>query len=140
MRLSDNLKDQKAGIDRIVELNSGKLILIDEKVRQYFYNDILLEIWSSYEDKIKGWAIKDLHTDYIAYAFASVKKCFMIPFQTLRRALKINGNKWLYKAKNNLDNFHLVKSKNLTYTTISICVPTNILLEEVKNNILIEWS
>ncbi len=60
---------QRRGIDRRIYLKSGKQYVIDEKVRGKDYSDILLEYWSDYEHRIRGWAVKDLDCDFIAYAF-----------------------------------------------------------------------
>ena len=49
---------QRAGIDRYVVLESGRIIPIDEKVREKDYGDILLERWSNEERKIPGWVHK----------------------------------------------------------------------------------
>ena len=123
---------QRAGIDRILILNSGKTLYIDEKVRESSYNDILLEYWSSIESKIPGWIAKDLATDFIAYVFKPTKKCYMLPFQLLRLSWKKNHREWV-------KNHRIVEAKNKNYTTVSVCVPIEILLESIKKSILIEW-
>src|SRR5215831_21298796 len=56
---------QRAGIDRIVTLTSGRQLKVDEKARRVTYDDVFLEYWSSYERRVPGWVAKDLDVDYI---------------------------------------------------------------------------
>jgi len=124
---------QRGGIDRIILLESGKTIYIDEKVREKAYDDFFLEYWSSLERKIKGWIAKDLATDYIAYAFAPIKKCYLLPFQLLRAAWKQNRVKWC-------DKYFVSKAKNKGYTTEGVCVPIDVVLSSITDSMIIDWD
>lgn len=94
---------QKQGIDRMVWLPSGKQILIDEKCRDKDYGDILLETVSVakrdgnglvVEQKV-GWALDDSkHCDFIAYAIPNASKCYLLPFEIMKEAVRHNLQKW----------------------------------------------
>ena len=120
-----NRELQKSGIDRVIKLSNGKLINVDEKVRYKEYNDIALEHWSSFEDKVLGWCLKPLDCDYILYVFWQSCRYYLIPFPELRRLFEENFDIWrkqytVLKTRN--------RGTNSDYTTISICVPIDLLM------------
>lgn len=86
---------QRQGIDRVITLSGGAQIYIDEKVRGPKYNDVWLETVSVDTTGAPGWVLKPLHCDYLAYAFTGTKICYMFPFQQVRRAWTMYGEKWL---------------------------------------------
>ncbi len=120
-------QSQNLGIDRIIHLKSGKTILVDEKKRKTKWNDILLEYKSnSTKSTNDGWMNKQLHIDYLAYAFMSTKEVYLLDWQTLRRAWLSNGVEWVKKyGTKYADNKH--------YKTLSVPVPIDVLLKEVSN-------
>jgi hypothetical protein len=124
---------QRQGIDRSVILRNGKQILIDEKVRQADYDDILLEVWSDRVRKKPGWVAKDLLCDYIAYAILPRSVCYLLPVPQLRRAWQQKGSYWW------ANNFRPI-AKNEGYETESVVVPTQELLSEIKNALVIDYS
>ena len=99
MAAAVNVRDdgwaQRGGIDRVITLNSGKTLTVDEKVRDKDYPDFCLEYWSSIQSKTPGWVAKDLACDFIAYAFIPSATCYLLPFQTLRRAWRENHKIWV---------------------------------------------
>ncbi len=113
---------QELGMDTIILLKSGKILIIDEKLREADYNDILIEFKSnSNSNTDNGWINKNLHIDYIAYGVIPTRKVFMLEWQALRRVWWTHGEEWKLKYK--------VKSaKNMGYNTLSVCVPYKILL------------
>lgn len=123
---------QKGGIDRIIILKSGKILTVDEKVRKKDYGDILLERWSNQENQIAGWIQKSLACDYIAYAIIPTKTCYLLPFQQLRMIWIKNGREWIKKYKK-------IIAQNYNYKTESIAIPTNILMNELLNSMIINW-
>jgi hypothetical protein len=131
---------QRGGIDRQLILKSGKVISIDEKVRLKDWGDILLERWSDQRQKTPGWVQKDLACDYIAYAFVPSQRCYMLPFQQLRKAWLTNGRKWIMKASQKADGFKTVLADNDKYVTESIAVPTGILMKSIQDAMIIEWG
>ena len=127
---------QRGGIDRLIVLESGKTITVDEKVRQIDYEDILLEYWSSFERRTPGWVAKDLACDFIAYAFIPSQRCYLLPFQTLRLAWKNNCHDWVAK-------YRKVEAKNKgtpPYTTVCVAVPINVLMAALTDAILVTWE
>jgi hypothetical protein len=135
---------QRAGIDRVVTLKSGKTVTIDEKVRDKSYNDILLERWSDRGSNIPGWVQKDLACDFIAYALVPDRRCYLIPFMLLRRAWQQNGRTWIDKANQRADGFRTVEAHNVGsfgrgYITESVAVPTATLLSALQNAQVIDW-
>jgi len=132
-RVHGDSPEQRAGIDRIIHLQEGGLIYVDEKVRHSDYDDILLEIQSSEEHKTWGWACKPLACDYIAYAFLPSKRCYLFPFQQLQQALKNHWEDWraMYKP---------VEAVNRGYTTISIPVPISTLQQAIAEAGFVQWD
>lgn len=136
---------QRAGIDRSIILDNSKQILIDEKVRGKnkktgkIYRDILLEYWSNYERKIKGWVCKPLLADYIAYAIAPLGICYLLPVLQLQQAWKIQGEYWI-------ENYRIIKAENNSiydnriYTTISVGVPVNELFKMIGSCLRISFN
>lgn len=124
---------QRGGIDRVLTLASGKTLTIDEKVREQDWPDILLEYWSDAGRKIPGWVAKDLACDFIAYAFVPSQTCYLLPFQTLRSAWRKNRIDWVRSYKR-------VEAKNTGYTTVSVAVPTSVLLDALADAMCIRWQ
>ena len=124
---------QRGGIDRVITLNSGKTLTVDEKVRDKDYPDILLEYWSSKEHKTPGWVAKDLACDFIAYAFIPSATCYLLPFQTLRRAWRKHHKEWV-------NTYYKAEAKNKGYTTISVCVPIEILMASLNDAMKVKWT
>lgn len=107
---------QRGGVDRVVFLNSGKQIFVDEKVRYKNFNDIALEYISDSRRKTPGWVAKDLLCDYIAYVIVPRKRCYLLPFQQLRAAWEANKARWLVE-------YPIIFARNEGYSTVSVCVP-----------------
>ena len=131
---------QRGGIDRVITLKSGKTVTVDEKVRSKSYGDIALEQWSDRDKKKPGWMQKELACDFIAYAFVPDKKCYLLPFISLRRAWLSNGREWHKKAYKNAGGFRFVDAQNTDYVTRSIAVPIPELLGAISQAHLISWG
>jgi len=124
---------QRAGIDRVIVLSSGKVIKIDEKVRSKSYDDILLERWSDEQRKQPGWVQKPLDCDFIAYAFIDSGVCYLLPTLLLQRAWRENGRKWIAECQE-------VRAQNKGYVTVSIAVPIADLLDAIRECIIVPFS
>jgi len=133
-----NIPLQKKGIDRIITLENGRNLYVDEKVRFRNYNDILLEYWSSYEHRTPGWMDKNLDIDYLCYAFVNDKLCYVIPWHNLKRVWRYYREKWIRSGEQQAEGFKTVRAENEGYTTISVAVPTNLLMGKVMNSCRIE--
>jgi len=124
---------QRGGIDRVLTLKSGRTLSVDEKVRYKDRDDIALEYWSDEARKIRGWVAKDLACDFIAYAFVPSGRCYLLPFQTLRRAWRDNRKEWVR------DHFR-VEAENPGYKTISVAVPIAILMSALGDAMLVRFE
>ncbi len=124
---------QRGGIDRVLTLQSGKTLTVDEKVRDEDWSDILLEYWSNEASQTPGWVAKDLACDFIAYAFIPSQTCYLLPFQTLRQAWRRNRKIWVR-------DYPKIEAKNQGYVTVSVAVPTGVLLNALGDAMNVQWS
>lgn len=91
---------QRTGVDRTVIMSNGKVVSVDEKIREKnrktgkVYSDIALEEWSDFDRKVAGWVIKELLCDYIAYAILPLGKCYLLPVLQLQQAWLHEGEIW----------------------------------------------
>ncbi len=140
MSVRDDGWAQRGGIDRVVQLKSGKTITVDEKVRSKDWGDIALERWSDRAKKVPGWVQKDLACDFIAYAFIPSQRCYLLPFLTLRKAWLLEGKRWCELAEGNLGGFSVVSAENKGYTTESIAVPVDVLMASIRQAMVVSWA
>lgn len=128
---------QRGGIDRVLTLQCGRTVLIDEKVREKDYGDILLERWSDEERREPGWVQKPLACEFIAYAVVPIRKCWLLPTLSLQRAWRLNGRDWdgKYKTCRAENEF-----QGRRWVTVSIAIPTDVLFSAITNAMLIEWN
>lgn len=124
---------QRGGIDRVLTLSSGKTLSVDEKVRAEDWPDILLEYWSDRDRKVRGWIAKDLACDFIAYAFVPSATCYLLPFQTLRRAWRANRKQWV-------TSYPKVEAQNNGYVTVSVAVPIETLMSSLTGAMYVRWT
>ena len=78
--------------------------------------DILLEQWSDEDRRKPGWIQKDLACDFIAYAFAPSRRCFLLPVALLQRAWRQNGRHWI-------ERYGQRRARNVGYVSTSVPVP-----------------
>ena len=111
---------QRGGIDRVLTLACGRTFTVDEKVRTSEWPDILLEQWSDEERRKPGWVQKPLACDFIAYAFAPSRRCYLLPVALLQRAWRMHGRDWIacYGQR---------RARNVGYVTASVPVPFPVL-------------
>lgn len=124
---------QRGGIDRVLTLDSGKTLTVDEKVREKDWPDILLERWSDEAKRKPGWIQKSLACDYLAYAFVPSQRCYLFPFPILRRA-------WLMKGRDWCANCPEIRAQNRGYVTVSVAVPIDVVFSAVKDAMCVEWQ
>ena len=132
-----NCQGQQLGIDRVIYLDSGKVLFIDEKKRRERYPDILLEYQSNGNFK-KGWMHKQLMIDYIAYAVMPDKKVFLLDWHLLKKAWFSYRDAWMVLAKDRKEGFRIVEAKNRNYSTFSLAIPNKVLFEAMAEPIIIE--
>ncbi len=121
-----NNTGQRLGIDRVVQLASGKTLYIDEKKRRKVYDDILLEYISVDTTGALGWMEKDLSIDYLAYAFMPTGRVYLFPWEILRRAWRLYKADWM-------DKYRKVPAQNPGYRTWSVAVPIKVLRQAVSS-------
>lgn len=124
---------QRAGVDRVLVLSSGKAIYVDEKPRFKAYPgepDIALEYWSNEERGIKGWVNKPLIADYIAYAILPRGLCYLLPVIQLQSAWEAHGQKWIATYKRCEAE---TAAGRTTYTSVCVAVPVSILFPAIGN-------
>lgn len=124
---------QRGGVDRVITLKSGRTILVDEKVREKTWPDILLERWSDDRKKTPGWVQKQLLCEFIAYAFIPSETCYLLPTLTLQRAWRIHGRDWIAE-------YGEVRSPNPGYFTASVPVPIDVLMGALNEATVIQWG
>lgn len=122
---------QRGGIDRLITLTSGKTITVDEKIRARDWPDILLEVWSNEEMRSPGWIQKPLACDFIAYAYAPSKVCYMLPLPALQRAWATSGEQWI-------ERYGTIRSRNSRYTSVSVPVPRHVLLAAIAEALVLQ--
>lgn len=106
---------QYRGIDKILYLEGGKELKIEEKRRRTDYGDILLEVYSNRETKRLGWLYTS-QSDYISYRVEGAPdKVFLLPMALLQA--------WVKKNSVYFSNCRLILAKNKGYTTESRAVP-----------------
>ena len=131
---------QRGGIDRVLTLSSGKTIAVDEKVRDRDWPDFALEYWSDAKNQTKGWAIADLACDYIAYAFIPSGRCYLLPFQQLRKAMLDNGREWVAAYRDPA--IHLARNRrgSRSWETHFVPVPIDVVLDALTDAMLVSFT
>ncbi|WP_374407439.1 hypothetical protein [Pelagerythrobacter sp.] len=115
---------QRGGIDRVITLACGRVFTVDEKVRTNDWPDILLERWSDEQRAKPGWIQKPLACDFIAYAFAPSRRCYLLPVAPLQRAWRMNGRHWI-------EQFGERRAQNVGYRSNNVPVPIQTLMDAV---------
>lgn len=140
MVCSGNTQGQRMGVDRLLYLSNNLTISIDEKKRREVYTDVLLEYVSVDTTGAPGWMEKDLAIDYLAYAFIPTRKCYLFPWQLLRRSWLHHKSEWIDSGKRQENGFRIVSAKNNGYRTLSVAVPIHILKETLRRSLAIDVS
>lgn len=123
---------QRAGIDRVLTLTTGKVIKVDEKVRKRDWPDFALEQWSDEARRKPGWVQKPLDCDFIAYAFVQSGLCYLLPTLLLQRAWREYGRAWV-------KDYPEVRAQNRGYVTVSIAVPKDVVLDAIRDVIVVPF-
>lgn len=131
---------QRGGIDRVITLESGRTITVDEKVRAKGWPDILWEYWSDKDRKVKGWCVKELACEYIAYAFVPTQTCYLLPTLQMRKAWDLFGAGWIDKATNGVSGYSIVDADNGSYVTRSVAVPIPVSLSAIQDAGVVSWK
>lgn len=136
-----NTPAQKTGADVIVYLTSDRVERIDEKFRyRKDWSDIALEYISNETRQTLGWMEKDLGIDYLCYAFVLIKRVYLFPWQQLKIVWNQNKIDWLKLAEQKKNGFSIVKAPNFSYYTLSCAIPTDLLIDKIKESIVIQFK
>ena len=129
---SGKTQGQHLGIDRVIQLGSGKTLYIDEKKRDKDYKDFFLEYESiGPHYYAKGWIEKDLFIDYLAYAFFPSRQCYLLPWLMLKTAWLIHGSGWKKR-------YPVRTGENASYGTYGVCVPIPVVLNAIKGMMFVQ--
>lgn len=146
---------QRAGIDRMLHLANGTTVTVDEKVRPTASGrDFLLEAFSKWygsgdKRNVPGWVAKPLACDYVAYAFVRLRQCYLLPTRELQRAWLERRNEWWRLAKEDAERaergerhgpYCFADAQNRGYVTRSVAVPVPVVLDAIRDALVVEWS
>ncbi|NIJ32799.1 hypothetical protein [Sphingomonas oligoaromativorans] len=124
---------QRAGVDRVITLASGRVYTVDEKIRSEDWGDILLEQWSDEARHIPGWVQKPLACDFIAYAYAPSGTCYLMPVAALQRAWRQHGRQWIRE-------YGQRRAQNPGYVSVCVPVPRAVLMWAIADAMMIGVS
>lgn len=132
VRIDKDSVYQRWGVDREVLLATGQRITVDEKKRRKDYRDMCIEEWSVFHgpndarNKI-GWTL-DLNKrcDYIAYAVVPASRCYLLPFDLLRRTARRFLDDWKKRYQPPRP------AVNKSYVTVNVGVPWNALWRDMR--------
>ncbi|MBA7566108.1 hypothetical protein ES708_07795 [subsurface metagenome] len=119
---NDNLALQQKGVDLIFLCKDGLKVKVEEKIRNKYYPDILIEEYSNWERKTPGWGMNmELITEYLAYIVLPKQFVYIMYYPALRRLFQENHTQWLSKNKRQ---FGTTKDEqgNILYHTSNIPV------------------
>lgn len=99
VRITESLPgEDRQGVDKWVELVSGKRVGIDVKIgREAFahYDTLPLETWSVMEKGIMGWTLDpNKWTDYVLWHWINTRKFVLVPFLMLQKVFSDNAEEW----------------------------------------------
>ena len=121
---------QRGGIDRVLTLACGRTYTVDEKVRSQDWPDVLLEQWSDEARRSPGWVQKPLACDFIAYAFAPSRRCYLLPVAPLHRAWRMRGRGWI-------ECYGQRRAQNTGWVSASVPVPVDVLMSAMIDAMLV---
>lgn len=108
---------QGKGKDIALKEQDGSIRIIQEKVRKVDYGDMLIEDKSNDMVDIPGWIYNDAEeVDFLAYMIAPADVVYLVPFDELQQAWLRNRDEWRDMCFKSV-------ADNVTYNTISYCVP-----------------
>lgn len=140
MPVYKDCKTQQAGIDVIFQSTQFGTYYIEEKIRDTVYPDVALEFRHTKEQPVdspyyvtsindgRGWVAKPLICHYIAYINPAT--VLMLEWRALQRAWIANGKQWIQE-------YPIASSDNHHYWSHSVCVPTDVLLVSLSQQIII---
>lgn len=121
VRIDKDSVFQRWGVDREIKLVTGQQFTVDEKKRTKDYGDMLIEEWSQFygerdtRNKV-GWTRdRAKRCDFVAWAVVPSGKCWLIPFDLLRRTTHAYLGDWKKAAGTRYPSI----SQNRNYQTVN---------------------
>jgi len=132
---------QMRGIDKVIITQDSGIIRIEEKVRDLWFGDILLEYTSNDTTGTPGWMEKWLLCDYLFYAImenpARLYYFYWPGPMGLKSLWDRDKFQWISNAGQGIDGFTKIAAPNPGYHTLSVGVPPQLLLDLVTPSGLI---
>lgn len=125
-------ESQRDHLDRVITLENGHTINVEEKVRPRAWPDFLLEFWSNEEARTPGWITIDGKPDFLAYVFLETRRGWILPWPQLRKAWRNHAREWV-------ERFGIVRAPNRGYTTASCPVPIQIAIDAIVESMVVGW-
>lgn len=139
-----NKQLQYKGIDRILYLQSGKILKIEEKIRSKDWGDLLIEIVADprYADfnpdtgaishthlRGIGWIYKDYSCELIAFFNADTEDGNIFSWKKFQKVYFDNIVEWYQLAIDNKCGFALKDAKNKDFSSHNIAIPKKAFLD-----------
>ena len=131
---------QAQQIDRVILLNNGAEINVEEKVDYYNNQRVALELVADVEHHKLGWMEKPSNSQWLAYKKQALGQCLFLPMRALKEAYKANAGKWQALAANEQEDYKFGRAQNKGYSSISLLVPIKELLGTVRGAKLITYK
>ena len=120
---------QLAGVDKIIHISGSEDILIDTKIRDDAWNDILLEVVSNTRTKDPGCIQRDLPLDYMLYGMKPTQTAYLIPWKPLKEAWEKYGFGWI-------KSYSLIVAENRRKGNVFYSVSCPVSVEELQRVLL----
>jgi hypothetical protein len=134
---------QRSGTDRVIVLSSTESLRIEEKIREGYWRDVLLEYLSNSRTNAPGWIAKDNSSHYLMYALPDVGRYWMLPWETLRKTWQRLGTTWIDWGVRRVGGFKIIESETPTpygvYKSQSVAVPEHVMIAEFGRTCLREF-
>jgi len=125
IRAITDKKSQIEGIDVILEMDGEDDKSVDEKIRNIDYGDVLLEEFSNYETKARGWTWDPKKRNrYVSYIVddPNVKLITLIDAFALRKLWSIKYREWAAKYQRCFGTTYDIDG-NVKYQTSNLSIP-----------------
>lgn len=125
--------ENMSGVDMKVITPDNDVIRIEAKIREIFFDDILLELHhfnpTTNRQVGLGWARKQLDCDYLIYVWMDVRKGYLIPYKPLSEVISDNLDTWLEVCE--LRDGKTFRGGKIAWKTKNVAVPTSEILPMV---------
>ena len=127
---------QYLGIDKLLYIDGVENPLrIEEKYRTEWYHDIALEYISNSSTNNPGWMEKYTLCDYLFYAVLPKSYLIWLYWPHLKWLWELHKHEWIPYGIQEVKGFKYIVAFNKGYTTLSVGVPIELLVQELGNSI-----